>query len=114
MTRPYVVYVDDNFHYMDEDERYEAARFATLEDAVAYCQNRVRDDLTHLATEAESPRDLIARYHGFGEDPWVSGPRDTPGVPFSAWDYADEIAADVFSSTRRKHSTDKGTADDAG
>ena len=32
---PYRVLVADNFHYMDESERYELGQFATLADALA-------------------------------------------------------------------------------
>ena len=31
---PYVVKVDDNFHYMDEDERYQHGEFADSEAAM--------------------------------------------------------------------------------
>ena len=34
-TRAYVVSVDDNYHYMDESERYDHGRFATYEEAEA-------------------------------------------------------------------------------
>jgi hypothetical protein len=33
--------VDDNFHYMEEDERRELGTFATLEEALAACRTLV-------------------------------------------------------------------------
>lgn len=99
MTKEYVVQVDDNFHYMDENERYEAARFESLEEAVRYCQDDVRRQLEHYASRTSSPADLVDHYKDFGEDPWIAGPPGTPSVPFSAWTYAEEIAAEVFAAT---------------
>jgi hypothetical protein len=37
----YRVLVDDNYHYMDESERYELGEFDTLEEAVAACKKVV-------------------------------------------------------------------------
>jgi len=54
----YRVLVDDNFHYMDESERYELGKFKTLEAAVAACKRIVdeflisnyRPDMTAVKT----------------------------------------------------------------
>jgi hypothetical protein len=43
--KPYVVFVDDNFHYMDEEERYKSGDYATLEEAVSKCRRIVDDFL---------------------------------------------------------------------
>ena len=43
--RPYAVFVDDNFHYMNEDERYKDGNYATLEEAISKCQRIVDDFL---------------------------------------------------------------------
>jgi hypothetical protein len=45
----YVVYVDDNFHYMDESERYKLGEFDTEEEAI-HAANKLVDDFlkTHL------------------------------------------------------------------
>jgi hypothetical protein len=40
----YRVFVDDNFHYMDPDERYELGSFEDCESAVAACK-RIVDEL---------------------------------------------------------------------
>jgi len=39
----YKVFVDDNFHYMDKDERYFLGEFDTAEAAVAACQKVVNE-----------------------------------------------------------------------
>ncbi len=53
----YVVYVDDNFHYMDEDERYELGEFSDCASAVAACKEVVdrclQDGFTETTTVAE-------------------------------------------------------------
>ena len=43
--KPFKVLVDDNFHYMDEDERYMLGAFPTLEAARAACRGVVDDFL---------------------------------------------------------------------
>src|SRR5205823_728119 len=45
----YKVMVDDNFHYMEEDERDEFGTFSTIEEAVASCKRIVDDDLSEFA-----------------------------------------------------------------
>jgi len=37
----YTVLVNDNFHYMDESERYELGSFETLDEAIAACKKVV-------------------------------------------------------------------------
>jgi hypothetical protein len=44
----YKVIVDDNFHYMDESERYEHGVFATAEEAIAACKRIVDEDLGNI------------------------------------------------------------------
>ncbi len=87
----YSVYVDDNYHYMDEEARYKLGDFATLDDAVAACKRIVDGFL-----KVEVPLDITAaeryeQYTGFGPDPFIV--TDDPGAgspPFSAWSYAKE------------------------
>lgn len=83
------VLVDDNFHYMDEDERYELGTFPTLDAAIEAAKAVVDDYLTHALAQKPgmSADELFASYASFGEDPFVVGP-GLNGVPFSARDYA--------------------------
>ncbi len=39
------VFVDDNFHYQDEDERYLKGVYSTYAEALEVCQGMVRADL---------------------------------------------------------------------
>ncbi len=87
----YSVYVDDNYHYQDEDARYKLGDFASLDEAVAACKRMVDQFL-----KLEVPRDISAEeryreYTGFGPDPFIV--TDDPGAghpAFSAWSYAKE------------------------
>jgi hypothetical protein len=86
VTKRYTVYVDDNFHYMDESERYKLGEFEDCQSATAACKRIVDRFLD--SCDAESPDEMFAQYTGFGEDPWISS--DDPNCRFSAWDYAKE------------------------
>ena len=63
---PWVVYVDDNFHCMDESHLRLHGRFATLEEAVAACVTITEDSVADCMNE-----DGTCGYRMFGEDPWV-------------------------------------------
>ena len=88
----YKVTVDDNFHYMEEDERYELASFLTIEEAIAACKRIVDDDLSAFAKGKNyAPDDLYEHYVSFGSDPFIVAldPKDDRPC-FSAWGYAKE------------------------
>lgn len=82
----FTVWVDDNFAYMDETERYALGSFDTLEQAVRHCQARVDGFLVSHYQPGMSAAELYAAYTSFGEDPFIL-PR-TGAQPFSAWQYA--------------------------
>jgi hypothetical protein len=81
----YVVYVDDNFHYMDENERYKLGEFDNCAAATAACRKIVDDFLQQSRRESQN---LIETYVMFGEDPFIVS--DDPDCKFSARDYARE------------------------
>jgi|SRR5579864_2320858 len=95
---PYKVVIDDNYHYMDESERFTHGEFEDLQAAIEACKKIVEESLRDAYTPGMSAAELFHGYVGFGQDPWISGGE---GVPFSAWTYArqrcDEIcgAADA-------------------
>ena len=84
--------VDDNFHYMDESERYVLGVFDSYGAALAACMKIVDSFLE--GEKDRNPEDLYRLYTGFGEDPFILGPHTGPR--FSAWEYAksrcDELA----------------------
>lgn len=86
---PYIVLVDDNFHYMDEDERYTLGEFDDAAIAVEHCRRIVDEYLDSAFTPGMSASQLWESYKTFGEDPFIRS-IDVPKVSFSAWDYAKE------------------------
>jgi len=85
----YEVFVDDNFHYMDEDERYKLGEFDTEEEAVAACKEIVDKFLLFNYKPGMTAEELYSHYTDFGEDPFVR-----PGS-FSAWTYAKERCPEI-------------------
>jgi hypothetical protein len=96
MTKKYLVYVDDNFHYRDEEERYLKGEYDTLEEAISVAKKIVDEFLEDGYSEGMSSGALFSQYTGFGDDPWIW--TGDGKVPFSAWTYAEarckEICAD--------------------
>jgi hypothetical protein len=82
----YVVYVDDNFHYGDESERFKLGEFATREQAVDACKQRVNDYFEQIEKGKYSFKELWEGYMLYGEDPFISN--DDSEEKFSAWEYA--------------------------
>jgi hypothetical protein len=82
--KPYTVLVDDNFHYIDESERYKYGTCAKLEEAVPVCQAILNASLQKAYKPRMSVTVLYEEYVAAGEDPFVRG----PGANFSAWSYA--------------------------
>ena len=81
----YTVYVDDNFHYMDESERYKLGEFDDCAAAIAACKQIVDE---FLPPDSGMSEDLFVKYIMFGEDPFIL--TDDPNCNFSARDYARE------------------------
>ena len=97
----YKVLVDDNFHYMDEDERYQHGVFPTAEEAIAACKRMVDSDLHEFMKPGMTASELYEAYTGFGRDPFIVCVRpDDERVHFSAWDYAEERSRVVASVAR--------------
>jgi hypothetical protein len=92
----YKVFVDDNFHYMDEEHRYLLGEFDTFEAAVAACQQIVNEFLEEAYKPGMSANDLYKSYTGFGEDPFIVG----ADVRFSAWDYAKAQSARIAAGSK--------------
>jgi GTP diphosphokinase / guanosine-3',5'-bis(diphosphate) 3'-diphosphatase len=102
-SKKYRVLVDDNFHYMDESERYTSGEYDTAEEAIAKCKEIVDDYIDDAAKKADSAAELYDSYVSFGEDPYIEGPTD---VDFSAWDYAKERSEQIFIAKISQNDTD--------
>lgn len=93
----YTIYINDNFHYMNPDERITGPTFNTAEEAVAECKRIVDRNLRWLRLGAKDPNDpkgLYRRYVSFGDDPLIKA--DGPNQKlFSAWTYAEERCKEI-------------------
>ena len=100
----YTVYVDDNFHFMDESERYEHGSYRTLAAAVKAAKRIVDEYLEEHYKPGMTAEELYSAYTSFGEDPWISPDEDNS---FSAWDYAKERCREICGSGRKRAKKDK-------
>jgi hypothetical protein len=99
MSLPYRVLVDDNFHYMDEDERRQHGSYATLEEAISACAMLVDQSLEEGYRLGMTAAALLAHYASFGEDPFIVGPPGAQqGVLFSARVYAQRRAEAICAA----------------
>ena len=85
----YQVFVDDNFHYMDQEHRYFLGEFDTAEAAVAACQKVVNEVLEEFYKPGMTAAELGTLYALFGEDPFIMG-GGSGEVLFSARAYASD------------------------
>jgi hypothetical protein len=85
----FTVLVDDNFHFMDEDERWTAGTYGSLREALDKCLKMVGQDLRQGYQADMTATDLYESYTAIGDDPFITGPMKTV---FSAWNYAKELA----------------------
>jgi len=87
------VYVDDNFHYQNESERYKHSEYQTYEEALKACKEIVDGELLHLHEKGVTAGDLYFSYTSFGEDPFIRpSPEDQR---FSAWEYAKQRCEEI-------------------
>lgn len=89
----YSVYVDDNFHYMDESERYKLGDFDDCSQAIAACK-AVVDNFLAECEGRSTAEELYKQYTSFGSDPWIR--TDDPNCKFSAWSYAEQRCSELF------------------
>jgi len=96
--RKWIVYVDDNFNFMDEDERVTHGTFGSYDQAVLACKAIVNACLPDNSTK--SAAELIEDYKSFGDDPFIVGPAVEP--KFSAWDYAEQRCRQIAGDQTKK------------
>ena len=84
----YTVFVDDNFHMGDEEERYKLGDYDSCQEAVDGCKEIVDEFINKGYSEGMSFKELWEGYMMFGEDPFIQS--DDPICKFSAWNYANQ------------------------
>lgn len=92
----FAVYVDDNFNYQDESERYKKGEFASYDEALAVAQAIVDQFLQDNSAKYENAEELLSSYKSYGYDPYI-----VPGLEngrFSAWDYAETQCNKLYST----------------
>jgi len=100
----YEVLVDDNFHFMDESERYSYGKYDSWEAAIAAAKAIV-DDFLLPADPALTAEELFDNYTMFGEDPFII-PNGPYGI-FSAWDYAEQRCKEICADNKSTQSDGK-------
>lgn len=93
-SEKYIVYVDDNFNFMDEDSRYTLGEFDTEEEAIQAAKAVIDEFLLKDYNEKSTPESLLEGYKMFGEDPFI------PGVIFNAWDYAEKRCKELCNPSQ--------------
>lgn len=78
----FVVFVDDNYHHLDESERYKLGEFDTFEEAENACKHLVDLSIDEQYQPGITPESLFAGYTSYGDEPWIAG------GGFSAREYA--------------------------
>jgi hypothetical protein len=94
-SKKYDVYVDDNFHYRDESERYKLGEFSSCEEAVRACMKIVDEFFDKDFDVKITYEELYGGYTMFGEDPFIVS--DDEGCFFSAWEYAKEKSKKIVA-----------------
>jgi hypothetical protein len=91
------ILVDDNFKFMDEDERYQHGVFDTVDEALGECRGIVDADLAAMAKPGLSPQALYNLYVSFGRDPFIiCDGADDKAAAWSAWKYSKARCNDML------------------
>ena len=92
----YTVYIDDNFHHMDKEERYCFGSFETPQLAEKAMKLITESELISWARKINTAGELLSQYKGFGEDPFCAG------GAFSAWKSAEERCKELANMTAQE------------
>lgn len=88
MRYSYTVFVDDFFHFMEENDRYKLGDFATADEAIDAARRVVDAYLRDAFRPGLSAASLLYSYTQFGEGPFIL--TDDIACRFVAWEYARE------------------------
>jgi hypothetical protein len=82
-SQKFTLILDDNFHFMEADERYTAGEFDSEDAAIHQAKAIIDEFLKAQFTPGMKADDLYSIFCSFGESPFI-----TPECGFSAWAYA--------------------------
>ena len=89
MDKEYSVKVDDNYHSMDESERYDDASDRMLGQAIERCKAITMASLKACYEKGIDANKLHAQWLMFGDDPSIVG-AEKGSPPFSAREFVTE------------------------
>ncbi|MBL9176800.1 MAG: hypothetical protein JNM65_01980 [Verrucomicrobiaceae bacterium] len=98
-TQKFTLFIDDNFHYMDESERTFGGVFDSYEAALLRAGEIVERSLQELFQPGMNAEMLYQHYVMFGEDPWILE-TSVGRLNFSAWNHAKDRCAQICASHR--------------
>jgi hypothetical protein len=96
----FIVFVDDNFSYAAEHNRYMHGCFPTSEAAIDAAKRLVDDSLRRALTPGMTAEELYRSYTADGEDPFIVA-QGAERVHFSAWEYAERRCYELCPSGHR-------------
>jgi len=82
----YILFCDDNFHFMDEAERDVLDEFDNADEVIAAAKLIVDRELLEAYSPGMTADELYDHYTSVGSDPFIRS--DDRACHFSAWDYA--------------------------
>jgi hypothetical protein len=92
------VYIDDNFHYMDEGNRQFDGEYDTYEEAEDRCREIVEKSIMEFYKPGITEQELSQGYFVYGEEPFVI---PTPaGKSFSAYTHASNRIVEIIKSLK--------------
>ena len=100
-TAKFKVYVDDHFHYMDEDERYLHGEFDDLTAAKEACEKIVDDCLVNIFDPSKTSEEMYESYMSFGDDPFIEGGN------FDAAKYAEQQIEKYLASIKSSQKNER-------
>ena len=86
----FTVFIDDNFHYMDEDGCTTLGEYTTAEEAIQAARNVIDEYLLDAWKPGQDAKCLFEAWCSFGEESWIS-----PPVGFDAREYARQRCGEV-------------------
>lgn len=94
-SQKYKVIIDENFHFMDENERYRSGGYQTFEDAVNKCKQILDEFLTDAKSVNDTPESLYMTWRMYGENPFVVGGKTSE--KFIASEYVENRCVELTS-----------------
>lgn len=100
-NKKYKVKIDDNYHYMDQNEQYVDSVHSSLENAIKRCKEITIRSLKNFYKEGIAPEKMSAQWAMFGVDPFITGAEKS--TPFSARNFVTrEICQKIIRELENK------------